>query len=366
MNNENKEGNVVNTTNTSAVNNTSVNQTTPSASTSTTSQELAGSPGIVIAPVTEAVVDASSSDKGKANVSGLASAMEKEDNAAGVTNKEVATPPVTTPRIEVKSELSSVPPTNNVQEESVVSAPPPKKKSHKGLIFFLILIIIGLGIYIYFDYQKDMNREECSPLVESDNTLRELDLNSTIVQELYDKVKTNIREDVAYHEFDDKFKLYLAFRQIPHSDFYESNCNLFNESSMTNYSCSSATGFTPKAFKEKTLQREVRKLFGENVSIPNQDVVLGSSCLGGYQYISERGEYVEGYCGSIPTTTYQVDKTLTSATVQGDTITIKEKVRYYSAQGINMEGLENGVYVHTFKLDNHYHYAYVNRTLEVE
>ena len=140
MNNENKEGNVVNTTNTSAVNNTSVNQTTPSASTSTTSQELAGSPGIVIAPVTEAVVDASSSDKGKANVSGLASAMEKEDNAAGVTNKEVATPPVTTPRIEVKSELSSVPPTNNVQEESVVSAPPPKKKSHKGLIFFLILI----------------------------------------------------------------------------------------------------------------------------------------------------------------------------------------------------------------------------------
>ena len=118
------------------------------------------------------------------------------------------------------------------------------------------------------------------------------------------------------------------------------------------------------AFSEETLQKEVRKLFGESVSIPNQNIVLGNSCFGGYQYIAERGEYVQGYCGQVPTTTYNVEKELISASVQGDTITLREKVRYYSAQGIGAEQLQNGVYVHTFKLDNHYHYAYVNRTIE--
>ena len=50
--------------------------------------------------------------------------------------------------------------------------------------------------------------------------------------------------------------------------------------------------------------------------------------------------------------------------VKGERITIKEKVRYYSAEGINNDELQSGTYVHTFKLDNYYHYAYVNRTIE--
>lgn len=221
-----------------------------------------------------------------------------------------------------------------------------------------------MGAYIYMDYTKDQARGECSPLVASDNSLRELDLESSIVQELYDKVKTTVREDLAYHTFDDTLKLYLAYRQIPNSEIYDSNCNLFNENSMSNFTCTGATNFTPMAFSEETLQKEVRKLFGESVSIPNQNIVLGNSCFGGYQYIAERGEYVQGYCGQVPTTTYNVEKELISASVQGDTITLREKVRYYSAQGIDASQLQNGVYVHTFKLDNHYHYAYVNRTIE--
>ena len=133
---------------------------------------------------------------------------------------------------------------------------------------------------------------------------------------------------------------------------------------MSNFTCSSVPSFTPNAFKEESLQREVKKLFGESVEIPNQNIVLGNSCFGGYQYIAKRGEYVQGYCGSVPTTSYNVEKKLLSASVQGDTITIRENVRYYSAQGIDNDQLQNGVYVHTFKLDNHYHYAYVNRTIE--
>lgn len=322
---------------------------------------LAGSPGVVVAPVSSEPTDASSADKGRVN--GIVrSATETEQTLSHTT---MINPTVVTPRVEITSATAAPPPIEeNPQVESIPEPIPKKSRKSKFLIILLLLVIAGMGFYIYQDYRKDLARGECSPLVASDDTLRELDINSSIVQELYDKIKTTIREDVAYHNFDDTFKLYLAYRQIPTSEIYESNCNLFNESNMSNFTCSSSTNFSPTAFKEETLQREVRKLFGESISIPNQNIVLGNSCFGGYQYIAERGEYVQGYCGQIPTTSYNVDKELISATVQGDTITLREDVRYYSAEGISNDQLQSGVYVHTFKLDNSYHYAYINRTIE--
>lgn len=334
-------------------NNNINNNNTVSTNQANNSNILAGSPGVVVAPVGSLPVDASSADKGAVNgVSNI--------NTPTVNSN---TPTMTSP---VMPTTPPIPPVAPATAPVATTPEKPKKKSHKAFvfIFFLLLIIGALSYYIYTDYKKDQAREECSPLVASDNSVRELDINSSIVQELYNKVKTNIREDLAYHNFDDVFKLYLAYRQIPHSDIYDSNCNLFDESVMSNFTCSSVPSFTPNAFKEETLQREVKKLFGESVEIPNQNIVLGNSCFGGYQYIAKRGEYVQGYCGSVPTTSYNVEKKLLSASVQGDTITIRENVRYYSAQGIDNDQLQNGVYVHTFKLDNHYHYAYVNRTIE--
>ncbi|HIR49072.1 MAG TPA: hypothetical protein IAB35_03750 [Candidatus Faecimonas gallistercoris] len=327
-------------------NNINSNQNQPQPPQQQIPNTLAGSPGVVIAPISGIPADASSANKGRV-----------------LANRQspTATPPTTTiPQpSKIEQNTQNLPPVDPPQ-------PAPKKKSHKAgfFIFLLLLIIGGMGYYIYRDYQQDLQREECSPLVKSDNTLRQLDINSSIVQELYDKVKTTIREDFAYHNFDDTFKLYLAYRQIPQSDIYSSNCNLFNEGAMSNFTCSSANNFTPQAFKEETLEREVKKLFGENIKIPHQNIILGNSCFGGFQYIAQRGEYVQGYCGQVPTTNYNVDKELISATVQGDTITIKEKVRYYSAEGIDNDQLKNGIYVHTFKLDNNYHYAYINRTIE--
>ena len=89
--------------------------------------------------------------------------------------------------------LHHPPPPVEEPEQPQPIAPPPKKKSRKAgaFIFLLLLVIAGMGAYIYMDYTKDQARGECSPLVASDNTLRELDINSSIVQELYDKVKTN-------------------------------------------------------------------------------------------------------------------------------------------------------------------------------
>ena len=315
------------------------------------SNELQGSPGIRIAPASSTPTNA-----------------HTEKVVVTPTNTPSTVTPVvsTTPQVPQTPPVISNVPTTPPPQVPVNNPVMPKKKKSKGkfFIFLLILIIILMGVYIYFDYQKDAARGECSPLVASDTSTRELDVSSSIVQELYDKVKTTVREDVAYHNFDDTFKLYLAYRQIPVSDMYESNCNLFNENKMSNFSCSSAQSFVPMAFSEEVLQREVRKLFGEGVEITNQDIVLGNSCFGGFQYIADRGEYVEGYCGQVPTTTYEAEKTLESATVSGDTITLREKVRYYSAEGVSNDQLQNGVYVHTFKLDNSYHYAYVNREIE--
>ena len=257
-----------------------------------------------------------------------------------------------------------VPPVNN-QDDSVEYEYVEEKKSHKSILFILLLLLIigGLGYYIYTDYQKDL-KNKCSPLVTEDNKQNNLKLDSTIVQDLYQKVKTNINEDIASNTLDDSMKLYLAFRQIPSYEQYSSNCNLFNSGSMQYITCDGSAGFVPRAFKEAILQREIKKLFGEDADIPNNNIQLGSSCFGGYQYIAERGEYVEGQCNNTINSLYKVDKKLISAYAYNDTVVLKEKVRYYGAEDVNIDRLKNGVYVYTFKLDNNYNYIYVSKEIE--
>ena len=215
-----------------------------------------------------------------------------------------------------------------VQQEQKPT-PKPKKSHSKTLFILFLLIIVGtMGYYIFMDYQKDL-RTKCSPLVPMNNKERELDINSTLVTDLYNKVKTNIKEDMASTELNDQMKLYLAYRQLPKNKIYESNCNLFNNTSMTSITCKKSDNFIPNAFKEEDLQIELKKLFGEETNIENNNIQLENSCIGTYQYIKDRGEYVEGECSNTNTPIYNVDKKLISATVTNDIITLKEKVRYY-------------------------------------
>ena len=258
-------------------------------------------------------------------------------------------------------------PTNTVNSnnEEVEYEYVEQKKSHKGILFILLLLIIigGMGYYIYTDYQKDL-KNKCSPLITENNKKNNLKLDSTIVQDLYQKVKTDIDEDIASTEFDDKMKLYLAYRQVPNYQKYESNCNLFNEGSMQFITCDSSSGYLPMAIKEEDLQREVKKLFGEDAVIENNNIQLGNSCLGGYQYIAERGEYVQGQCNNTTNSIYRVDKKLISAYAYNDTIVLKEKVRYFGEQNVDIDRLKNGVYTYTFKLDNNYNYVLISKEIE--
>ncbi len=242
----------------------------------------------------------------------------------------------------------------------------PKKKK-KPLPIILILVIFILILYIFMDYRKDLylKNQECSPV---STTLKEvqLDINSSLIQTLYNGVKTNIFEDVASINFDDQMKIYLAFKNIPNSAFYESNCNLFSNADMSPLSCSNDTSFTPKAIKEETVSIMIKRMYGEKTNIAHQNIYLGDNfCLGGYQYIPERKEYVEGTCKTQKTTPLKVTKKLTEARSQNKYIYLYEDVDYIiPKEETAYEHLVDGTYIHKFQLDQNYHYIYLGKSLE--
>jgi len=192
-------------------------------------------------------------------------------------------------------------------------------------------------------------------------------LNSTIVQDLYNKVTTNIREDLAHIEFDDQLKRYLAYRQIPTADFYDSNCGYFNNTSMQLYTCPDNGKFHPLAIKVETFEREYKKLFGANTEVPHANIQLGNKCLGGYQYIEERGEYVQGSCKESVPTSFRKDAKLKTAKSKNNVIVLTEEVTYKGTDTQTVpEYLNNGTYTYTFKLDTNYNYVYVSRDFKAK
>lgn len=258
---------------------------------------------------------------------------------------------------------------NHLENTNASQVVQPKVKTRKPYLTILLLLVIsGLCFTIY--YINDLHQQEidklnyeCTPVSTTGET-KELDLNSTIVQDLYSKVKTNIREDLANIELNDEMKLYLAYRQVPTGKVYSSNCNYYNDTKMYGYSCQESLEFTPTAFNEDDLLIEVKNLFGETTVLSHDDIQLGNSCIGGYQYIADRGEYVEGECSQLSTTTFKADKTLEKATSTESTIVLYEKVKYYGAEGKELpEKLVSGTYKYTFRLDSNYNYAYISKEL---
>ena len=160
-------------------------------------------------------------------------------------------------------------------------------------------------------------------------------------------------------------QIYLAYRQILEKDKYDSNCNLFSATAMEPYVCVESTNFIPKAFKEETLRQEIKILFGENTNISLQNIQLGSSCIAGYQYIPDRGEFVQGYCNQQSATSYKVTKTLKEAKSTGATIVLTEEVKYHGNEKMALpDFLKSGIYKYTFRLDMNYNYVFVDKIYE--
>ena len=96
---------------------------------------------------------------------------------------------------------------------------------------FLLIIVLLLGAYIgYSKYTTTNTINKLNGLSSPITTLgeeKELSLDNPVVLDLYSKVKTNIREDIAEPTLNDSMKMYLAYRAIPHDKIYESNCDYF-------------------------------------------------------------------------------------------------------------------------------------------
>ena len=240
-----------------------------------------------------------------------------------------------------------------------------KKKSK--IVPLLFLIILGLGgylLYITKDYHNKLEtmKYNCTP-VTSYKDEKELDINSTLVQDLYNKVHTSIREDVAQPVWDDNMKRYLAYRQISEYDKYESNCNLYDPAGMEPYTCVESSTYMPRAFKASLLELELKKLFVEDTLIPLGNIKLSNACVGGYEYIAERGEFVEGVCDTQTATSFKVDKQLSKAVSYRNTIILTENVKYHANEKMNLpDYLKSGEYIYTFRLDMNYNYVLIDKS----
>ena len=232
------------------------------------------------------------------------------------------------------------------------------------LLILAVIVMIGYSIYSNKLYQSTINylKNKCTPFnqYEEEHTL---DIDSTLVQSLYRKVRTNMKEDYAEPAWDEKMKIYLAYRQIGDGEKYESNCNMFSQESMEPYVCDSS--FTPLAFSQDTLILEYKKLFGEDAPLTLQNIKLTNSCIGGYQYIPEREEFVQGKCKEQQTINYKVTKKLVEATTKRNTIVLVEEVRYKEGESMELPSyLKNGKYYYTFRLDMNYNFVLVSKTYE--
>ena len=266
------------------------------------------------------------------------------------------TPPGEPPQIQVKQE-SEQPPVEEKEKQ-----PEKKKRNLSPLFLILLLILVGLNVYQYLDKNQTVKQAKYNNIVTStDGKDVELDINSTKVQALYDKVKTTVKEDIANPNLDDEMKRYLAFRQLSSNDTYESNCNLFDPNRIFYYTCNEQQD-KPLAFKEESLQREIKILFGENTKLENANIQLGRHCLGGYEYIEERGEYVQGKCTNHSASTTTAKKMIIKAIQNDNEIKIEEETKYIATDNSEMPAnLKSGIYTYTFRLDTNLNYAYVSK-----
>ena len=259
-------------------------------------------------------------------------------------------------------------PASNEETISVEQNIPQKKQKSFRFPFFWIFIVALLGGYLYYTnyvYKRTVDelKYRCSPVSVSKTEVA-LDVNSTLVQSLYKKVATSIREDYAQPDWDNTMKLYLAYRMMPDYLKYESNCNMYNISSMKPYECE-VKDFTPLAFKKEDFELYWKELFGEETELVLDNIKLRNSCIGGYQYIPEREEFVQGYCASQTAVSFKVDKKLVEAVTTRNTIILKEEVQYHGNEQMHLpDYLVSGTYYYTFRLDMNYHYVLVSKVYQ--
>ena len=327
--------------------------------------------GVTVAPAQAEPVNASSVQNATQVYQPTVAQQTTPVPEAAAPQQPVMITPEPAPVEEVPTTTTPIETPPQTPQQPITEAPKKEKKKANitPILFIIIIALVGYIFYSSQDHRNQINnlKYNCTPITSSKEEIQ-LDLNSTLVKDLYSKVYTNIREDLAEPEFNNSMKLYLAYRQIPEKDLYTTNCNLFNSTAMEPYTCEVSTTFVPRAFKVEKLELELKKLFGEKTNIPLDNIRLGrNNCIGGFQYIPDRGEFVEGYCNQKTATSFKATKKLVEAVSNRNTIILKEEVKYHENEKMNLpEYLKSGTYHYTFRLDMNYNYVLVSKTYETK
>lgn|GEM_PF-2119725 len=256
------------------------------------------------------------------------------------------------------------------------------KKKNNGVVIFLIVVVILLFGYItYISFGKVTNKTETvtsdkKERSDSDSEDETLDINSSLVQDLYSKVVLsgdgyykywfyNDSDNYQVSSASESSKMALVYHNLKKSDFttiqnitnIKKNITLNNN----NYTLqeSSSTGFISYEVVEQTY----KELFGSSDTLNKSEPMQVGPYLSEY-YIYDSS--VNGYVyylteGSGGTTGSFYHGTVLRAVKSGDTIVITEKVEF--SENTDGEGkiTSTDEYQYDFKLSGD-NYSFVSRT----
>ena len=222
------------------------------------------------------------------------------------------------------------------------------------VIIYIILFAILLSL-LFLIYTKHTNKEK--KVVRS-----ELSVKNKEVTDLYDKVKLNKDEDERFSKFNNKSKLYLAYRNISKDKYIKSTCSLFSEVKLKKsdalYKCISDE---KNSFTKKQLEDEYYKLFG-NKDVDHQTIIMNDKVL---KYIKSSNIYIIGEYMGGKDNIIEVKKELSKAYRENNTLYILEKVIYLNKETgskITSDTYTSGTYKYTF-VKKKGTYIYTNKEL---
>lgn len=260
-----------------------------------------------------------------------------------------------------------------------------KKKNNNILIVILILSLLITCSYIIYDkafYEENKTTEKKTTQTENKTTKKKeenLDVNSRLVQTLYNKVVENNNwskywmydsdtSDYLVSKSDMKTKMNLVSNNlnsqkievIECSDSIPNSIKINDRDYMSAcYAISQgATGYSPYAYDKSYIETIYKDLFGNETQLDTSiDIPSSFGADEIYHYIASLDKYVlyasEGGGG---TSASSYSGIITKAVKLGEELKITEKVTI-----TNPTSIEEYIYVYTFKLEDDGMYSFVSR-----
>lgn len=282
-----------------------------------------------------------------------------------------------------------------------------EKKSNKGLVISLVIFIlatIGLGVYLAYDkglldFIKPKVKENKNEETKKEIKDEELDINSRLVQNLYNEVSKetenptwlnfwmynntgsndfNMEEDFNSETSEEIVKMQIVFSNLTEKDSLNINCDEYEIPDFQDkeyyslcYAEKNMNFFEPRAaYKKETVENVYKKLFGSNSKLDTSVVMYANGfTLPTYYYIAKYDLYVAYRAelgGTYGSGGYSTK--LEKASKKGDEIKIFESVKKYeesnSSNPTETELTDTFTFVYTFKLDKDGMYNFISRVKE--